>query len=395
MRSLRIHLKRDYDVLASRYICIYLILNTINSVFQDVFQFTGRNLTIVKVVIAAIIFFFMLSTCNRLKRWQWKALIFAELAILLAFLYSIFAGVALSALSAWVIDMFVVCAPLACFIAFINDKNVLYQKLIKTSWILLFLLTVNLFGQTGSNYDHHFSYCLLLVILLHINELYKGKKKIYIAAIVAEMIMMMAHGARGAVFGIAAFIILKILTHGKTSRRFLYMGLLGAFAAFIYMYLDKIINALYLFLRSQGFKGRSLQLLMNGEFLSHDSGRLELWELVTNLIKQRSLTGWGLRGAVERMEHPYPHNFFLDLVLTFGVPLGICLIIALLWPVRKVVTYEEGAAKDIMQIFFSCSFIMLMFSSTLFTNYYYFLFIGLAFSLKKRAASRSSDSSPG
>ena len=54
------------------------------------------------------------------------------------------------------------------------------------------------------------------------------------------------------------------------------------------------------------------------------------------------------------------------------------MIIALCLPLLKVFTVREAVSRDLIQMFFCIGFVALMFSNTLFTDYYYFMFLGLA-----------------
>jgi O-antigen ligase len=130
-----------------------------------------------------------------------------------------------------------------------------------------------------------------------------------------------------------------------------------------------------------GVSSRTAYLLFSGQFIEHDSGRNEIWNSAFTLINQEPIIGWGI-GAANKIIGTYPHQIFLDLWLSFGYLFGTIVAILLLIPFRKVFLNISATPEHLylLQIFTSMS-ISLLFSSTLFTNYYFFIALGVALSV--------------
>ncbi|MBP5416490.1 MAG: hypothetical protein J6Y58_03090 [Clostridiales bacterium] len=390
IRRKRYWSEEDKDRAFSRFICVYFVLDNLNSVVQDVFGITGTALTTIKVLLAGTIFFFLLRPMFHFTKREWNTLFFAEILGSLAYIYSLFVGVDGKTLLGWAATTLGVCIPICVAVYLIRDKKILYKMMVNHSFLIFALLVLDMTANiTNKRYDLHFSYALLLVILLHLNELINGKSKLYLLTIVSGCVMLVLFGSRGTFLCIGLFLIMKVFTNIESiTRRIVYTLLLVAvFAGIWWVSNNEII--VYNFFASMGFKSRTLRLIAEGSFLSHDSGRSELWAAVNKAIRARTLLGWGVRGAVDLMDgHPYPHQFFLDLWLSFGVPVGTIVMILLTVPVRRVLTEPKGARKDMMQIFFCVGFFPLMYSNTLFICQYYFVLLGLVFSGKKMWARR-------
>lgn len=368
----------DKDFFLSRFICMYILLDALNSVLQDVFGVSGTPLTAFKIAAAAFLFLLMLKLLLKFTGAEWTRLLGLELFVLFLYLYSLVDGVPFSRLAGWAGTSLAVCVPLAVVVSCIEDRSVLYSMLVKYSWFVLALLAVNMAGRAGDLYDMHFSYALLLVMLLHLNELINRGKKLYIVFLLAELVMLVLYGSRGALACVVVFLFLKVFTNVENRRRrYLYVFLIVLGSALVYGILSQGA-AIYRYFLDRGVRSRTLYLFLTGQFMSHDSGRNELWMSVVGAIRERPLAGWGIRGATSFMQgHPYPHQFFLDMLVSFGLPLGLLLIVLSIWPIRRVFTEEKSVNKDLLQILFCSSFVMLMFSSTWFTNDFYYMLLGL------------------
>ncbi len=359
---------------------MYLLFDAVNSMVQDVFGLGGTPLKLMRVGIALVLLYFLLRGLMYFNRRNWSVLILSEAVAGLAYAYSLFVGVSFSRLTGWAGTTLGVCVPIAVFIAFIENKEIFYNQLRFFSWIILAILILDMAGTTDDLYNLHFSYAVLTVMCIHFNECVNGNKTLlHFAFVIIEFYMLFMYGSRGALVCFAAFVILKIFFNVKNAKVSVKYSILLAVAVLAVCAVLSFGNEIYALLKSMGITSRTLRLFLTGQFVSHDSGRGDLYTTVRMLINQKPISGWGIRGAVSAMNnHPYPHQFFYDLVLTFGYPIGICAIVALCLPVIKIFTVREKAARDLVQMFFCIGFVALMYSNTLFTDYYFFMFLGLA-----------------
>lgn len=379
----RIKTQADKDKGLSLFICVYLLMNAVNFMIQDAFEVSNNVLMLARLGIIVVIFAFLIMPLLSFTKQEWSILILLEVVVLSAYGYSWLIGVSATQLLDWIGTTMGECVLLGVSAYIIQDKSILFLWIRRFTWPIWIVLAIDIFYQVGGIYEMHFSYAILLVILVHLNELINGGNMIYLVSSSIQIIMLLSYGSRGAVICIMVFLVLKIFTNIQSYvKKFLYifsLFLSGLFINNIALRLGKII---YGFLVTRGMGGRTLRLLLKGRFILYNN-RSQLWATVINCIKEKPLAGWGIRGAVYEMGHPYPHQFFLDFPLTFGLPLGLFLIAILVWPLRKVITTKEGFCKDIIQIFFCVGFVSLMISGTVFTSYYYFLLMGLVLSADK------------
>ncbi len=368
------------DKCFSAFVCVYLLLDAVNSMIQDVFRLSGMTLRAVQAVIVLTLLYFLFRCATYFNRKNWAVLILFESVAGLSYAYSYFLGVSLSRLLGWAGTTLGVCVPIAVFIGFIENKEIFYNLLKHFSWVNLAVLVIDMVGTTDDLYNIHFSYAVLTVMIIHFNELVDGNKRLlHLIFVIIEFGMIFMYGSRGALVCFGAFIMLKIFFNVRDKKISVKYAILLCVAACGILAILSFGNEIYNLLKSMGITSRTLKLFLTGQFVSHDSGRGDLYSTVRMLIMQKPISGWGIRGAVSAMDnHPYPHQFFYDLVLTFGFPIGICMIIALCLPLLKVFTVKEKVSRDLIQMFFCIGFVALMYSNTLFTDYYYFMFLGLA-----------------
>jgi len=376
----------------SLFICHYLLFNSVNLMLQLAFGFSGALLSIEKMAIQGMLFVFLILIVHRLTVRAFISFIFAELLGFSALLYSYLVGASISEMSNWGQTMITVCIPLCVCAYLITDYDILLRYLEIFSWpILIILIVTMVLASKYMMYSMHFSYSILLLILIHFNSWMKTKKVWYLIVSVAELLLLVAFGSRGALVCIIVFVALKFISfenmNGERLIKKILLILIVVMLGFFVIYLlnsfgDKINN----YLISNGHFSRTFNLIVSGEFVSYDSNRNAVWDSVKSLIAMKPFQGWGIGGASELIYRgvTYPHQLFLDLVMTFGYPIGLALSFYLIILVKGVITVGRGSQKDLLQIFVSIAFTSLMFTATVFTSYYFFIMLGLLLSYRKR-----------
>lgn len=385
MRELTLRLgpwdQRKKDLEYSRCIGIYYFLNELNAVLILSFRLSGSTLSLFRYLITAVIFFSFIRCIIHFRKHEFQSLIIAVGFMFFLYVYSWLVGSKADLLIDWGITTFGICVPLGVFAYNIFDKDVLYNELLKFSLPVLVLLIINLSGSQLVNYDMHFSYMLLYVIVFHISFIMRKRKYFVVPLVLLELIMLLVFGSRGALLCIFVFIVLKILSNMESiSKRIIYI-----FVAILVVVLVQYLLSAYgpLFLakaRELGFISRSLGKILDGSLTTYDSGRSIIWQSTLELIKQAPFLGYGIRGAVDYLFSSYPHQLFLDLWLSFGVIFGSLIGLLVLIPSRKLLIGKYSISKELIHIFFSISFVMLMISGTVFTSYNFFIYMGLILS---------------
>ena len=316
--------------------------------------------------------------------------VLGELIVLAMFIYSYFiAAESFGMMKSWMITMMMVCIPLCVSVYNIKDKKILYDYLLKFSWSILVVLIVNAMGSKNNLYDMHFSYTILLLILLHANEAINRKSIKFFFVALFEFFMMMFFGSRGAIFCTIIFIGLKLFFVDETKnlkKRITSSVIIISIIGVIYILFSINILKIVYILKKYNINSRTINMITNGVFISHDSGRKLIWEYSKQLIKKKPILGWGIGGASSHLRSfyngvSYPHNIFYDLWLSFGCILGSLIIGWIIFSLRKLFIVKEKNERQLIIIFFSISS-CLIFSATLFTNYYFFILLGLLLSVK-------------
>ena len=374
----------DKDFQLSLYICTYLLLNSINSMLQTVFRLSGASLSIARLIIQGILVLELLIIINHLSLNKVKKFLFGLLIVLIAYVYSYIIGASLSDMQTWAFSTFTVCVPIAVCASLIDNKQVFYKLLLKFSIPISVVLLISVLGAKNSTYSMHFSYGILVMILLHFSEYDRTKKKTLLIISIVEFTFMLLFGSRGAIICVVFYLIIKIMDADEDIKiKLIRAVLLTVVAGLAYYFYNDFSSLILTALRKQGIYSRSINLLFSGNFVSHDSGRNALWAVVIDLIKEKPIWGWGIGGAMNRMPYNYPHQLFLDLFLTFGIPIGLFVGIIFTLQILKVFVLHKSIDKYLMMIFGSVSFVSLMFSGSVYSSYYFSIFLGLSFSLPK------------
>lgn len=371
----------------SLFICVYFLFNNLNSVLQKVFGLSGASLQITKLIMQLFLILLIIKSINGMRIKDVGKYIFVAVFIGGLIGYSLLIGTPFSMMRNFAVSMLTVSLPLGVAAYLVRNKAILYEYLLDFSYPILIVLFVNMFAVNDLQYDMHFSYGILLLILIHLNE-WAHKKKWYLLILaLIEIVMMLIFGSRGAVVCIAVFIIFKVLDNSTASIKKRLLHILGSFLILFVLYslIDKLLPVFISHLAGKGISSRTLNLFLQGNFLSHDSGRNEIWDTTIQLIKSHPLTGWGIAGASDLLgsKAVYPHQLFLDLLLTFGIFLGTLFTIIIIFMLRKVFTAKDIKERELIQIFVCMSFIRLMFSATLFTDYTFAIMMGLLLSCNK------------
>ncbi|MBR5114795.1 MAG: O-antigen ligase family protein [Oscillospiraceae bacterium] len=362
------------DLILIRFVCAYLVMNAINSMVQVTFGVSGSLFTIIRWSIYLILFVMIALGVLTFTKTEIRRFFLLEALVTIVYILSFLINGSNDALK-WLIDSIGIYIPLAFFSMTVEDKELFYRSFLKTSWVLLVISLIYSVGITG--YNMHFSYTILLIILLHLNEAMNGKKWYYIPTAV-EIILLLRLGSRGAIVSIVVFVVIKILANGTGKKKYIQAALVAIFAGLVFWVIDRYGIQIYRSIANAGRQSRSLYLLFSGQIFSHDSGRIALWEMSIRAIQEKPVLGWGINGALSELSgHPYPHQLFLDLMLTFGIPIGLILSCIVLVSAIRSLFKPASVQKELMSIFFCIGFVSLMFSGTIFTNYYFFIFLGL------------------
>ena len=247
------------------------------------------------------------------------------------------------------------------FIRLVNDpKRIL--KTIKTSawpiylWYGYQVIQAMARGYwvdtSNRGYEIHMSYNLSLgynVLLFVLPFLYSAlaEKKLtdWIGAFVGIAIILVA-GSRGPFLDIGIFLAIYILLKFSRSRKKIILALsIIAGSILLWISYPFLISQLAGLLEKLNLSSRMISKLVSGEVLD-DSNRSTIWNAAVEMIKQHPF-GYGAMGTrhviYQYIYVAHPHQFFLEVLVDFGVVFGSAII---LWLAVKTVKLFKMKGQD-------------------------------------------------
>jgi O-antigen ligase len=226
----------------------------------------------------------------------------------------------------------------------------------------------------SDDYSMALGYGLLLPALYCI---WKGGvwNLIWTVLLIAIIFML---GNRGAIITLLAYMLIKYLLRGTIKQKVwiilsTVLLILVAPLLFDYMYSNNIYS-------------RSLFLLAEGNFVSHDSGRSSIYEIVWRKIMSSPYIGYGVFGDRPFFEGGYSHNLFLEIFSHFGVFLGGLLCAVLLgYSLKKMYRLSHNDMAFLF-VFIVGTLIPLQVSSSYLINNLFPLLLGLIYRINDKAS---------
>ncbi|MGD9679056.1 MAG: O-antigen ligase family protein [Vulcanibacillus sp.] len=244
------------------------------------------------------------------------------------------------------------------------------QELRIISYLLIGINLIRLF--TGGYYDENlnFSYMgfgygtvVYWTIITRYAFLDKEIKDILISLSVG--LLMILFGNRGVILIEITVIYLLIMYYWKLKNKILLAVSSIIFTIVIYIFFTNI-NLVFLNLaESFGLPSYTLERAINKELLN-DSGRNIIWEQVWHLLVQKPLSGYGI-GYDRLYIGTHTHNLVLEIMLNFGILIGILFCIALTLIMFDLLrSNRSNQWRDLFLVYFIPSTIMLMFSNSIY-----------------------------
>jgi hypothetical protein len=332
------------------------------------------------VIYLVLIFYSLLSVRSNIKI---KAFIVPVVLFILYMLSMLIYGEYSRFLSANIAErMFLYALPSYILMSLVNDMNDVMQY-------FKYFCIISIITQTFSVLNDVFlpqyfvktdyqgiSYSLLIPTIYYLSKKYK---KIHDYMIIAFLVfLLIVAGGRGAL----VCMLLYILYSGiKSVKRNLKRTLLTIMLLmFVLIYFDSIIENVVLFAEKYNFNGSILKYYLMGNVLDL-SGRDNIYSICIDIIKRFPLLGCGLGGdrywlGIYGFKYGnYPHNFFLEILVQYGIIFGGIFLLYFLTRVIKCLSYkdmESSAYKLFNIMFFSYGFMGLMFSSSYLLNVSFF-----------------------
>jgi O-antigen ligase len=207
-------------------------------------------------------------------------------------------------------------------------------------------------------------YALLLPVLYHIWKL-NAKSALYAVTLAVIIIIL---GNRGPLVAIICYLFFKYFFFGNSWQR---IGLI---------LFSLLLLATFLHFITLNFQYRNLLLLSEGQFISHDSNRSEIYRMIWNKILASPFWGYGIFG-----DRPvWSHNIFLEICCDFGLFIGPLLCIGMFAYAYKKIHNISKENKIYLFIFICATLFPLLVSSTYLNNMNFPLLLGLIYRINKK-----------
>lgn len=260
--------------------------------------------------------------------------------------------------------------PTGLFAYTISDKRILLSKIYRLSFVITALM-LSIFAwyiligskNDAVDYNMQFSYILVFPLIIHIDKILRKFSSKILILVIIEFAAILLYGARGSLFCIASFFILKFLFSRNTAKqKFIYILVLLVAIGTMFL-----INNNMSVLSNFGLNSRFLSYASEGE-VTFTSGRDIVWLEALSMIQNRPLLGYGIGGEYYEMSirmdkylfNDYlvisstsPHNGFLEMIMCFGYPIGIIVSLYILSRLKAVKIIADDQLKCFLLILFS------------------------------------------
>lgn len=230
----------------------------------------------------------------------------------------------------------------------VDDYNRVFKQVTKWRWlVLVYIVLFVSVGMSSARYYYlYVGYNLLFptLILLFANEKQQALDKMVAIAAILVILLFCARGtALVLIPAVVLFYAVQVFRIGNTYKKFIVIGIMILIGVLLLVFLDDIFEYLY-----KLFPGsRTLFYIMNGNIMN-SSGRDSYYsagieELLDHPFKVRGILGdryfYGQRLGIQDFEGAFAHNVILEVMLQFGVVIGLVLSIAFMIVIVKACIY--------------------------------------------------------
>lgn len=288
--------------------------------------------------------------------------------------------------------------PVMLFAYAAVDADWIAQRLLRMSrWICVVTLAIfglmivrgSLWRFNYGKYSMGYGYTCALPTLVMLMSFIQRPNLKDLLGTVSLVLIIITFGSRGPLLGIALFGMLFGVRRMLAKRRYLLLvgcAVLLIVAWFSYRYL---LLELVSLLDKIGIESRTLRLFLQEGI--YTSGRDRLYnilmaEIIDNPLRIRGINAeWQLLGV-------YAHNIALELVYQGGVLLGGGAVVLILCCGLDTMLFAPEDSAGILEIIFGClSLTQLMYSSSLWNTYTFWVWVALLLRRRSRAARLQSE----
>lgn len=365
--------KNDYKI--SFFVAFYFVASAANATMKVTLPISDSISGLVSLFWGVLILFFLLKALRPvLKR---SSSIFRKSYITFGILYLIsivmwamrgepvliiFRDTGFLTFAWWI--------PVGVYACSVVNKEVLYKVLLKASYIISFILFLNLMFHTSDTvegaveYDMFFGFAMITPTLFHLNEVLKKRSPIIVILIFVEVLALILYANRSILLSLIFFVFYKLFITGKTRRYRIIKPLFVLLFIVFVVFSETIISGLAGFFSQYGMQSRTLEMALDNN-LSDSSGRLDFWTICFQMIAEKPIFGWGLGGEFvtlgQRLHRIYggelafasAHNGIIQLVVELGVIGGSIATVLFVKPIFGAKRIMDPFVRDLIVIYFA------------------------------------------
>lgn len=356
------------------------IANASNYTIKTTLPIAGSLRGTISVVIgASILFSYLLVIRHVFKRSQvtlFSSILFLGGLYLLSIILCDLRGEPLNLVFENARSTFLFFLPAGVFAVSVKDKRILYETMLKYTLIIDGLMTwvvlSNFLGFSPSGreqleYSMSLGYIIIVPTILHLNEFFRTKKWLYLVLAILEVLVIFLFASRGVLLSVFAFLLYSILIRPQNIGGKVF-GVVVIIVAYIMfqIYGGRMLEGSIDILENHGISSRTLNMASSGN-LDDDSGRLHLFRISIEMIKEKPILGWGIGGEcyhiAQSLGHPEAdvghtsHNGVLQAMVQFGFLGGLLFTFLLIYPIFCVKRLKNEYLKNIIPVLF-CAYIV-------------------------------------
>ncbi|MDO4742756.1 MAG: O-antigen ligase family protein [bacterium] len=234
--------------------------------------------------------------------------------------------------------------------------------------------------KTNKTYDLGFGYSTVFLTMVIVSNIFnKNKRNIYdFFFVIMGTYMVLSIGSRGGFVVLLAYVgvqvLLKVLNNSKIYIKAIYITTI----AVVLSNFRNIIEYLYMQFMSFGIYSRTLSSIIY-DTMDDSSGRDIIWASAVEGLQEASLLGYGVCGD-RQFAKPfygygfYVHNFFLEILLQYGVIIGTVIFIFLFYFIIK--SLRNKKTIEITSIFIVYCAVNMVLSSSYLLNEQFWALLG-------------------
>lgn len=259
------------------------------------------------------------------------SLVSMEIVVAIAFLISYLGGYLVrESLSTTIFNLMVGYIPIGVAASLMINRKELFDRIYKAALILspiMIITAIFSYNKWQYTYDMVLGYNMIFSALILVSH-FLDQKKIYDLFVSFVLIVMTLFvGSRGPFICLIAYVVLYVVVSKQLTykSKIIFLLLIAIALGLIYLNFSVVLNFLVDLSNKFGFNSRSLVLLIQGNAITHDSGRKILQDHYWELIRRKPYVGYGIMGNWINSEN-YPHNIAIELILSFGYPVAMLFI---------------------------------------------------------------------